>query len=126
MLDRRFEQQVARWPGVMAELLERATARAEALCVQLALSRIPSLEHRLLCLFWHLSERFGRVHTEYVTVSVPLSQETLAQLASASRPSVSGALRRLRDRGLLQQPQRGQWVLRGGVPSAADLGRAQQ
>lgn len=46
-----------------------------------------------------------------------LSQETLADLTSSRRPSVSLALRNLRDQGLLVTPRTGVWILQGESPA---------
>ncbi len=118
-LDRRFEQDVARWPGVISSVLDRLDARSTSLAVQLALAQIPRLETRLLCLLWHFADKFGRVEPGGVTFVLRLSQETLADLTSSRRPSVSSALRSLREQELLATPRAGTWVLRGKPPAEA-------
>lgn len=117
LLDRRFEQDVARWPGVISSLLDRLDARSTSLAIQLALAQMPRLEARLLCLLWHLADKFGRVEAQGVSVRVRLSQETLADLTSSRRPSVSAALRGLREQGLVLTPQPGRWILVGAPPA---------
>jgi CRP/FNR family transcriptional regulator, cyclic AMP receptor protein len=123
VLDRRFEQDVARWPGVVAGLLERLAARAEALSVQLALAQLPRLEARLLLMLWHIADRFGTVGPDGVALPM-LTQETLAEMTASRRPSVNGALARLRDRGLIASGRPGQWILLGDPEDAADFARA--
>jgi CRP/FNR family cyclic AMP-dependent transcriptional regulator len=49
-------------------------------------------------------------------VRVPMTHDVLSELAGARRPSVSSALGRLRDAGLLDRDERG-WLLRGDQPS---------
>lgn len=117
LLDRRFEQSVARWPGVISSLLDRLDARSTSLAIQLALAQMPRLEARLLCLLWHLADKFGRVDAQGVSVRVRLSQETLADLTSSRRPSVSAALRGLREQGLVVTPLPGRWILTGEPPA---------
>jgi CRP/FNR family transcriptional regulator, cyclic AMP receptor protein len=117
LLDRRFEQDVARWPGVISSLLDRLDARSTSLAIQLALAQVPRLEARLLCLLWHLADKFGRVEAGGVSVRLRLSQETLADLTSSRRPSVSAALRGLRERGLVLTPSPGRWLLTGAPPA---------
>ena len=56
-------------------------------------------------------------------LEAPLTHESLAHLASARRPSVSSALSRLVDRGLLER-RRSVWVLRGDPPSENGGGHA--
>jgi CRP/FNR family cyclic AMP-dependent transcriptional regulator len=51
-----------------------------------------------------------------VHVEAPLTHELLAHLVSARRPSVSSALSRLVERGVLER-RRSTWVLRGDPPS---------
>src|SRR3954452_17285855 len=115
-LDRAFERDAARWPGLQARLLDRLDARFATLALQLALAQLPRLETRLLCLFWHLADRWGRVDRHGVVVTLRLSQGTLAELVSARRPSVSHALTGLREQGLLLQSAPGRWELRGEAP----------
>jgi CRP/FNR family cyclic AMP-dependent transcriptional regulator len=118
LLDRRFERDVARWPGVMPELLDRLAGRGRALTIQLAIAQLPRLDLRLLCLFWRLADRWGKVGPEGVSLTLRLSQGTLADLVSARRPSVNAALRDLRERGVLLAPRPGRWILVGEPPSA--------
>lgn len=116
-LDRRFEQSVAQWPGVISSLLDRLDARSTSLAVQLALAQMPRLDVRLLCLLWHLADKWGRVEADGVSLSMRLSQQTLADLTSSRRPSVSSALASLREQGRLEVPERGVWLLRGEPPA---------
>ena len=115
-LDRAFERDAARWPGLHAALLDRLDARMTGLALQLALAQLPRLELRLLCLFWHLADRWGRVDAHGVVVSLRISQATLADLVSARRPSVSHALAGLREQGTLVREAPGRWLLRGAPP----------
>lgn len=117
LLDRRFEQGVARWPGVISSVLDRLDARSTALALQLALAQVPRLDDRLLCVMWHLADRFGRRQPDGISVPLGLSQETLAGLTSSRRPSVSTALRSLRERDLVLRPRPGMWLLRGEPPT---------
>ncbi len=117
LLDRRFEREVARWPGVLSELLDRLAQRAAALSIQLAIAQMPRLDARLLCLFWRLADRWGTVGPDGVGLDLKLSQGTVAELVSARRSSVNSALRDLRDRELLLTPRPGRWVLKGDAPS---------
>jgi CRP/FNR family cyclic AMP-dependent transcriptional regulator len=118
-LDRAFERDAARWPGLHARLLDRLDARFTGLALQLALAQQPRLETRLLWLFWHLADRWGRVERQGVVVHLRISQSTLADLVSARRPSVSHALAGLREQGLLLQSAPGRWELHGEVPRQA-------
>jgi CRP-like cAMP-binding protein len=59
------------------------------------------VEARLLVQFWQLAERWGRVDRDGIAVTLPLTHELLAKLVGAARPSVTTALGRLAEGGLL-------------------------
>jgi hypothetical protein len=111
ILDRRFLAAAARWPTVIEEIAERAVRRSHALGLQLALGQVPRIEGRLLLLFWRLSERWGRVTPDGILVPLRLTHETLAALVAARRPSVTSALGRLAEGGLIERRDGG-WLLR--------------
>jgi CRP/FNR family cyclic AMP-dependent transcriptional regulator len=117
VLDPRWAARMAPWPSVACELAGRGVMRARRLVVMLAIAQQPRLDLRLWMLLWDLAERYGTVHADGVHVKAPLTHELLAHLVSARRPSVSSALSRLVDRGVLER-RRSIWVLRGGPPSA--------
>jgi hypothetical protein len=116
VLDRRFLTAAARWPVVLEEIAERAVRRSRSLSLQLALGQVPRIEGRLLLLFWRLSQRWGRVTPEGVVIPLRLTHETLAALVSARRPSVTSALGRLAEGGLVERRDGG-WLL---CPAAED------
>jgi hypothetical protein len=111
VLDRRFLAAAARWPTVIEEIAERAVRRSHALGLQLALGQVPRIEGRLLLLFWRLSERWGRVTPDGILIPLRLTHETLAALVAARRPSVTSALGRLAEGGLVERRDGG-WLLR--------------
>jgi CRP/FNR family cyclic AMP-dependent transcriptional regulator len=115
LLDRRFVSAAARWPQVLAALANRAVRRSRALSLQLALGQVPRVEGRLLLLFWRLAERWGRMTPEGIVVPLKLTHETLGALVAARRPSVTSALGRLADAGLLRRGEGGGWLLERGV-----------
>lgn len=118
VLDGDFLKTISGWPGVLAELIARVTARAHALSLRLALARLPQLEARLICFFWHLADRWGRVEADGVVVPLRLPHELLADLTCAQRPSVSTALKALSRQGLLDKQGPARWFLHGAPPSA--------
>ena len=63
-LDRAAGMRLARWPEVMAMLMARLTTRARVIAESLSIAQVPRVEDRLLILFWHLADRFGRVTPE--------------------------------------------------------------
>lgn len=110
VLDRRFLAAAARWPTVLEEIAQRAVRRSRALSLQLALGQVPRIEGRLLLLFWRLAERWGRVTPDGVLVPLRLTHETLAALVAARRPSVTSALGRLAEGGMVERRDGG-WLL---------------
>src|SRR4051812_40928632 len=68
VLDRGVAAELAAWPEIMACLLDRLTERSERLAITQAISQLTGVDRRLLTLFWHLAERWGRVGTDGVVV----------------------------------------------------------
>jgi hypothetical protein len=114
VLDGPFTDRVRPWPQVTKALLRRVGRRARDLDVQRAIMCQPRLEVRLALLFWHLAERWGRVEPGGIHVSLPLTHSLLGRLAGAERPSISHALARLADAGLVTGAA-GHWHLHGSV-----------
>src|SRR4051812_14873622 len=120
ILDRRFAGRLVRFPEVNAALLGRLTDRAQRMAVSQAISQLNGVDRRLLALFWHLAERWGRMTGQGVTVPLALSHRVLAQLVGARRPTVSTALAELAERGDLTRRDDGTWLLAGdsiGLPT---------
>jgi CRP/FNR family transcriptional regulator, cyclic AMP receptor protein len=116
VLDARWAVRMSSWPSVGCELAGRGVMRSRRLVMMLAIAQQPRLDLRLWMLLWELAERYGTVHGDGVHLHAPLTHESLAHLASARRPSVSSALSRLIERGVLER-RRSTWILRGGPPS---------
>jgi CRP-like cAMP-binding protein len=115
VLDARFSLRIARWPEVMAAIADHMVQRARWLAFHLALCQLVGIEVRLLILFWHLADRWGKVTPEGVKLPLPLSQGLLAAMVGSRRPTVSTALGVLRDKGLVEKAD-GHWTLRGDPP----------
>jgi CRP/FNR family cyclic AMP-dependent transcriptional regulator len=116
-MDARWAYIMASWPSVGCTLAGRGVMRSRRLVVTLAIAQQPRLDVRLWMLLWDLAERYGTVHGDGVHLQAPLTHESLAHLASARRPSVSSALSRLVQRGMLER-RRSLWILRGEPPSS--------
>jgi CRP-like cAMP-binding protein len=101
VLDGDFADRVRPFPQLTRALLRRACSRAAELDVLRAISSQPRLEVRLVLLLWHLSARWGRVESESVRLCLPITHRLLGQLVAAERPSVSHALKRLAQAGLI-------------------------
>jgi CRP/FNR family transcriptional regulator, cyclic AMP receptor protein len=113
-LDGAFSRRVRFWPSISQELLRRAARRAINLDVQRAISAQPRLEVRLALLLWHLAGRWGKVEPGGVRLPVPLTHHLLGQLIGAERPSVSHALARLANSGLVTG-HGAEWHLHGSL-----------
>jgi hypothetical protein len=124
VLDRRFAARLPRFPEVNAMLLERISDRAQRVAVSQAISQLNGVDRRLLALFWHLAERWGRITTEGVAVPLTLSHRMLAQLVGARRPTVSSALADLAGRHELARRGDGTWLLTGKPMGAPDADTA--
>jgi len=120
LLDRRFAAQVASFPEVNAAVVDRVNERALRLAVTQAISQLNRVDRRLLALFWHLAERWGRMTPEGVALPMTLSHRMLGQLVGARRPTVSTALSQLVSEGEIRRRDDGTWLLTGspvGLPA---------
>jgi CRP/FNR family cyclic AMP-dependent transcriptional regulator len=114
ILDAAFARRVRFWPQLLHALLRRSGRRAVNLNVQRAIAAQPRLEVRLALLFWHLAGRWGRVEPGGIRLPVPLTHQLLGQLIGAERPSVSHALARLAEAGLVDG-HGDEWHLHGAL-----------
>lgn len=110
VLDADFVRRAASWPTVIAALARRAVIRAKFTALNDAITNVKRVDTRLLLLFWHLAERWGRVGVDTISIPLPLTHETLAKIVGAARPSVSTALGALAERDLLRREE-GVWQL---------------
>jgi CRP/FNR family cyclic AMP-dependent transcriptional regulator len=121
VLDRRFGVQVGRWPEVNAALIDRLNDRAQRIATTQAISQLNRVDRRLMSLFWHFAERWGRMTSDGVAIPLTLSHRMLGQLVGARRPTVSTAIGELAERGELVRRQDGTWLLKGqpvGTPTS--------
>jgi CRP/FNR family transcriptional regulator, cyclic AMP receptor protein len=112
ILDDRLLGILRPWPAVGRVLLDRATRRELRLSTHRAIAQLPRVDERLLALFCHLAERWGRVAAPGVIVPMQLTHETLGRLIGARRPTVSLALKDMAGDGLLERRHDGSWLLR--------------
>lgn len=101
LLDEDFVDRVRPFPQVVRALVSRACRRTAELDVLRAITSQPRLEVRLVLLLWHLAARWGKVERASVRLCLPLTHRLLGQLVAAERPSVSHALKRLAQAGLV-------------------------
>jgi CRP/FNR family cyclic AMP-dependent transcriptional regulator len=121
VLDRRFAAAVAFYPEVIAALFDRVDARSTRLATTQAISQMTRVDRRLMALFWHLAERWGRVSGDGIIVPLALTHRILGQLVGARRPTVSSALSELAQRQELVRRADGSWLLRGDPPDGDAL-----
>jgi len=116
VLDDSFARMLSEWPQVMGALLERAVRRTHRMSIHAALQQLSPVETRLLVLFWHLAERWGRVTSAGVCLGLRLSHKQLGQLVGGRRASVTTALRHMTESGRVLRRDDGTWLLRGSPP----------
>jgi CRP/FNR family transcriptional regulator, cyclic AMP receptor protein len=116
LLDRDFAAAVAPWPEFTGAVMDRIMRRAHALAFHLAVSHLKLVEMRLLVILWYYADRWGRVTPGGVLLPLKMTHGLLARIVGARRPSVSTALGRLQDRGLVERTDNGQWLLLGAPP----------
>lgn len=113
-LDAAFTRNACRIPQVVSELMLRAIRRSQRIGLQLAIADVRRVDDRLLALFGHLGDRWGRVTPDGVHVPVRLTHELIAQLIGAQRPTVTTGLGELQRAGrLIKRPDR-TWLLPAG------------
>jgi CRP-like cAMP-binding protein len=113
LLDREATNQLGRWPQITAMIADRLVSRSRRLAATQAIARIVGVERRLLCLLWHLADRWGRVTPAGVLIPLPITHSLLGELIGARRPTVSAAVRELTERGELQRRPDRSWLLTG-------------
>src|SRR4051812_42161506 len=113
VLDDRFAERVAPWPGIATAIVQRALARAQWTAGHLAIVENPRVDVRLLLLMWYLADRWGTVEPEGVAIPLPLTHNILGRLVRAQRPTVTARLNDLADQRLLTRRPDGGWTLHG-------------
>lgn len=113
LLDRRFGIAVARYPEVNTIVLDRLNARLERVATLKAIAQLNRVDRRVLALFWHLAERWGRVTRDGVAVPLTLSHRLVGELVGARRPTISAAVASLAATGQLARRADGTWLLPG-------------
>lgn len=119
VLDSEFAERVRPWPQIAQALLRRVTRRLAEVDALRAITCQPRLEIRLDLLLWHLAARWGRVEPAGIRLRLPLTHRLLGQLIGAERPSVSHALGRLTQAGLVSGAA-GDLHLHGSLKSHLD------
>ncbi|MGI8904168.1 MAG: Crp/Fnr family transcriptional regulator [Solirubrobacteraceae bacterium] len=120
-----FTRVVTRWPDLVNVFIDRAVERSHSLALHVAIHCIRRVDLSLLVLFWHLADRFGKVTSDGIVVSVKLTHQDLGKLVGATRQSVTAALGEVAERGWVTRGPNGSWLLPADPPREiqAMLGR---
>jgi len=113
--------QMQPWPDVQRALLARLARRSVRMALANAIVSVPGIETRIVTYLSHLAASWGTVTKDGIVVDPPLSHARLAQLIGSRRPTVTAALGRLKETGVLDRRTDGRWLLRS-ESTAADLG----
>jgi CRP/FNR family transcriptional regulator, cyclic AMP receptor protein len=116
VLDAELTRKLAYFPEVVNHLVGRLMVRSRRVVGHLVIAQLTSVDKRLHVALWHLADRFGRVRPEGVVVPLHLTHEMLGFIIGARRPSVTAAMGRLTDTGLVEPLRDGGWLLRGDPP----------
>jgi hypothetical protein len=111
LLDKRLGVELCRYPELYAALIDRVSQRSSRQAVTEAISKLTRVDRRLMALFWHIAERWGRVTPAGTVVRLRLSHRVLGQLVGARRPTVSAALAALAETGELVRTHDGSWLI---------------
>jgi CRP/FNR family cyclic AMP-dependent transcriptional regulator len=125
LIDRSIGAQLGAYPEIGAVIVDRLAERAQRLAIAQAISKLNRVDQRVLALFWHLAERWGRVSTNGISVPLALSHRLIGELVGARRPTVSTALATLARAGELVRRPDATWLLTGEpLRRAADASEA--
>lgn len=111
VLDHTFIKAAAAWPGLMVTVQRRLDDQQHRLATHGAICQLPRVEQRVLAIMWLLADRMGTVTTRGTEISFALTHDALARLIGSRRPTVSLAVKRLRERGYLDRSDSGAWLL---------------
>lgn len=124
VLDPALTARLVHFPEIVGELVGRGVLRSQRAVGSLAVAELTSVDNRLLVALWHLADEWGRVRPDGVLLPIALTHEMLGLLVGARRPSVTAALGRLAQRGLVAAQRPKGWLLTGRPP--AELVRASE
>jgi hypothetical protein len=124
VLGRRLAVQLCGYPELYAALIDRMNQRSARLATTQAISQMTKVDRRLLALFWHLAERWGRMTAAGVHVPLRISHRLLGQLIGARRPTISAAVGQLADSGELVRRTDSTWLVTGDPGALRAAGRS--
>ena len=121
VLDQALTTRLMHFPEIVSHLMGRVMARSRRVVGHLVIAQLPSVDTRLHIALWHLADRFGKVRPDGIVLPLRLTHETLGLIIGARRPSVTSAVGRLVDRGLIEPLAEGGWVLKGHAPDTINV-----
>ena len=117
VLDARFTRAAAHVPETLPVIMRGVGRRTDAVSRQLVIVQGQAVESRILATLRYLADRWGVMTRDGLVLPAFLSHGTLSLLLGARRPSVTSAMVRLAERGLVERREDGRWVL---APEGAD------
>jgi hypothetical protein len=99
-----------RWPRIVQSLCACVGDQLQRLTAQLVICQLPRVEDRVVGILWLLAESWGHVTPGGVRLPLALTHETIGALIGARRPTVTLALRKLVEVGVVV-PQDSGWLL---------------
>lgn len=120
VLGESFIRAAAQWPSLLARVQHRLEAQRESFAIQGLIAHLPTAEHRLLLILWHLAERWGYVTSEGIVFPLALTHDLLGQLIGARRSTTTLALNALESDGLVRRSDDGSWLLTGAAERLID------
>ena len=112
VLDDRLLVSIRRWPRLVTGLVEALCAQHDRALLRFVIAVQRRVEDRLLMLFWHLGDRFGRMTPDGIVIPISLTHEALARLVGARRPTITLALRELHDRDAVVRRADRAWLVK--------------
>ena len=121
VLDPTVTALLSRWPALNVALSERLLRRARCMAVLLTASHFNVVEDRIITVLEHLASLWGRVTPDGIVIPFRLTQEHLALVVGAQRPTVSVALGRLKAAGRIERGADRCYVLKDPVRKQPDV-----
>ena len=116
-IDEDFLTALCPHPSVAALLVARGGSAHAAAADAAAIARLTRVHDRILATFLHLADRFGRPTDAGIAVDIEVDRRVLAELVSAPRAIVGGALRGLSDSETVRRTDTG-WLVDPHAASA--------
>ena len=113
VLDPQITTLIARHAGLNFSFSGRLLRRAHRAAYLVAVAHLPRVEDRLLATLSHLAATYGKVTPRGVKIPFRLTHQELGDVIGAKRPTVTLAIKHLRQRNELYDDSEGGYVLAG-------------